>query len=46
MLIQPLQAEELVNIVSGKTNKNMVNVDNVLQIGQQQIVSFKRLRKN
>ena len=46
MLIQPLQTEELMNIVSGKTSKNMVNVDKVLQLGQQQIVSFKCLRNN
>jgi len=46
MLIQLLQAEELMNIVSGKTSKNMVNVDKVLQLGQQQIVLFKCIRKN
>jgi len=46
MLIQPVQAEELMSIVSGKKSKTMVNVDKVLHLGQQQIVSFKCLRKN
>jgi len=31
-------------IVSGKTSTNMVNMDKVLQLGQQQIVSFKCLK--
>ena len=44
MSIHPLQADEhpegLVNIVSGKIITNVVNVDNALKLGQQQMVSF------
>jgi len=43
MLIHPLQVEEFMNIVSEKTSTKMVNVDKVLQLGQQQMVSFKCL---
>jgi len=32
MLIHPLQAEEFMNIVSGKTGTNMINVDKVFSI--------------
>ena len=45
MLIHSLQAEELINIVAGKTNTNMVNVDKVLQSGQQQMLSFIGIQK-
>ena len=46
MLIHPLQAEEFMNIVSWKTETNMVNVDKVLQLGNQQMMLFKCLPKD
>jgi len=46
MLIHPLQAEEIMNIVSVKTGTNMVNVDKVLQLGKQQLMLFKCLPKD
>jgi len=46
MLIHPLQAGEFMNIVSGKTGTNMINVDKVLQLEKQQIMPFKCLTKD
>ena len=46
MLIHPLQAEKFMNIVSGKTGTHIVNVDKVLQLGKQQMMSFKCLPKD
>jgi len=43
MLIHPLQAEEFMNIVSGKTGTNSVNVDKVLKLEKQEMMSFKCL---
>ena len=42
MLIHPLQAEELMNIVSGKTGTNIVNVDKVLQLGSTHSIVYTR----
>ena len=46
MLIHPLQAEEFMNIVTEKTETNMENVDNILQLGKQQMMLFKNLPKD
>jgi len=46
MLIHPLQAEEFMNIVYGKTGTNMLNLYKVLQLGKQQMMLFKCLPKD
>jgi len=45
MLIHPMQAEEFMNIVYGKTGTNMVNVYKVQQLGKQQMMLFKCLQR-
>jgi len=45
MLIHPLQAKECMNIIY-KTGTNIVIVDKVLELGKQQMMSFKCLPKD